>query len=77
MTTFSTRLQQVRQERGFSRKEIAEILEITPRAYQYYEEGKREPGYDKLVVLAQHLNVSSDYLLGLSDTPRTDSEGTP
>ena len=67
MSTFSERLQQVRKEQGFSRKEIADILEITPRAYQYYEEGKREPNYDKLVVLARHLKVSSDYLLGLSD----------
>ena len=67
MSTLSERLQQVRQEQGFSRKEIADILEVTPRAYQYYEEGKREPNYDKLVVLARHLKVSSDYLLGLSD----------
>ncbi|MCI8651411.1 MAG: helix-turn-helix transcriptional regulator [Oscillospiraceae bacterium] len=67
MSTFSERLQQVRKEQGFSRKEIADILEITPRAYQYYEEGKREPNYDKLVVLARYLKVSSDYLLGLSD----------
>lgn len=69
MTVFSSRLQAIRIERGFSRKEIADILEITPRAYQYYEEGKREPNYDKLIILAQHLKVSSDYLLGLSDTP--------
>ncbi len=67
MSTFHIRLQQVRQERGFSRKEIADILEITPRAYQYYEEGKREPNYDRLVAIAKCLNVSSDYLLGLKD----------
>ncbi len=68
MTIFSSRLQQIRIERGFSRKEIADFLEITPRAYQYYEEGKREPNYDKLIALAKYLNVSTDYLLGLSDT---------
>ena len=67
MSIFSVRLQEIRENRGFSRKEIADILEVTPRAYQYYEEGKREPNYDKLVVLARHLKVSSDYLLGLSD----------
>ena len=67
MSTFSARLQQVRQERGFSRKEIAEVLQTTPRAYQYYEEGKREPDYDKLILLARHLNISADYLLGLTD----------
>lgn len=67
MSTFSERLQQVRQERGFSRKEIADILEITPRAYQYYEEGKREPNYDRLVAISNFLKVSADYLLGLTD----------
>lgn len=67
MTVFSSRLQSIRIERGCSRKEIADLLKITPRAYQYYEEGKREPSYDKLVLLAQHFNVSADYLLGLSD----------
>ena len=69
MTIFAVSLQKARAERGFSRKEIADILKITPRAYQYYEEGKREPSYDKLVILSRHLAVSSDYLLGLSDTP--------
>lgn len=69
MTVFSSRLQKIRIERGFSRQEVADILEITSRAYQYYEEGKREPNYDKLVTLAKHLKVSSDYLLGLSDAP--------
>ena len=67
MTIFSTRLQQIRTERGFSRKEIADVLEITPRAYQYYEDRKREPNYAKLILLAKHLKVSSDYLLGLSE----------
>ena len=67
MTIFTTRLQQIRTERGISRKEIAGVLEITPRTYQYYEEGKREPNYAKLILLAKHLKVSSDYLLGLSE----------
>ena len=68
MNLFSVRLQEIRKERGFSRKEIADILQVTPRAYQYYEEGKREPDYDKLILLSRHLNVSADYLLGLSDS---------
>ena len=67
MSTFPTRLREIRSERGFSRKQLADILQITPRAYQYYEEGKREPDYDKLILLARHLNISTDYLLGLSD----------
>ena len=53
--------------RGFSRQEMADVLGITVRSYQYYEEGKREPDFEKLVALAKHLKVSSDYLLGLTD----------
>lgn len=67
MSTFPARLREIRSERGFSRKQLADILQITPRAYQYYEEGKREPPYDRLVDLARELNVSIDYLLGLKD----------
>ena len=67
MSTFPVRLQEVREERGFSKKQLADILQITSRAYQYYEEGKREPPYDRLVALARELNVSIDYLLGLTD----------
>lgn len=69
MKIFSERLQKIRQERGCSKKEIAEILKISDRAYYYYEEGQREPKYDKLVILARHLKVSTDYLLGLTDKP--------
>ena len=69
MSTFPTRLQEVRKERGLSQKELASSLQITPRAYQYYEEGKREPPYDRLVALARELDISIDYLLGLKDEP--------
>ena len=69
MKIFSERLEKIRQERGFSKKEMAEALQIGERAYYYYEEGQREPNYDKLVILARHLKVSTDYLLGLTDKP--------
>ena len=67
MSTFSVRLQEVRKKRGLSKKQLAETLQITPRAYQYYEEGKREPPYDRLVDLARELDISIDYLLGLTN----------
>lgn len=69
MSIFSARLQEIRKERGFTRQEIADNLNITVRAYQFYEEGKREPKLEKLAVLASHLKVSVDYLLGLTDKP--------
>ena len=69
MKIFSERLQKIRQERGVSKKELAEAIEISVRAYYYYEEGQREPDINKLAALARHLKVSTDYLLGLTDKP--------
>ena len=43
------------------------LLGVTVRSYQYYEGGSYEPSYDRLVLLAKHLKVSTDYLLGLKN----------
>lgn len=67
MSTFSERLQDCRRKNGLSSKDMADKLNITLRAYQFYEQGKREPSYDKLVILARELKVTTDYLLGLSE----------
>ncbi len=69
MLTFSQRLKTARKAKKCSQKELAELLDVTVRGYQYYEDGTHEPCYDKLVVLAQYLNVSADYLLGMKDEP--------
>ena len=43
MEVFSVRLREMRLKKGFRQKDMADLLGITPRAYQYYEEGKRYP----------------------------------
>lgn len=67
MSQFFERLHKSREARGLTRKQVADHLGITVRSYQYYEEGKREPSFDKLVAICQYYGVSSDYLLGLKD----------
>lgn len=69
MSIFSERLQSLRKERGFSVQDLAEALNVTARAYQYYEQGQREPNYEKLTLLADFFQVSTDYLLGRKDAP--------
>ncbi|MCG4528191.1 helix-turn-helix domain-containing protein [Intestinimonas massiliensis] len=67
MEVFSVRLREMRLKKGFRQKDMADLLGITPRAYQYYEEGKRYPDFRGLLLLAEHLNVSIDYLVGRTD----------
>lgn len=67
MKIFSERLKQLRKERGLTQKEMAELLGLKLRAYQYYESGEHEPSLDNLVIVADTLQTSIDYLTGRTD----------
>lgn len=70
MGIFSERLSRVRKQRGITQKEMAMELNISVNAYQNYEYGKREPNQKILFRICQKLNISADYLIGLSDELR-------
>ena len=61
------RLKNLRNEKGVTQKAMGEYLEITVRAYQFYEEGKRYPDFHGLIALADYFDVSIDYLVGRTD----------
>lgn len=60
---FSKRLRELRKENGLTAQYMADKLELSLRAYQFYESGKREPSLQTLVKIADILMVSTDYLL--------------
>ena len=66
---FSRRIKQLRNEKKITQKDVATFLGITDRAYQYYEYGSREPNIGVAAKLADYFQVSTDYLLGLTDNP--------
>ncbi|MDE6529962.1 MAG: helix-turn-helix domain-containing protein [Lachnospiraceae bacterium] len=61
---FNKRLREMRMKRGFTQQRLADTLGIALRSYQCYETGSRTPCYDLLILLADTLDVSLDYLLG-------------
>ncbi len=61
------RLILLREERGLTKKDIAEYLKIDQSTYGKYELGKREPDYDTLQKLADFFSVTTDFLLGRTD----------
>lgn len=69
MANFNERLIQLQSERKLLKKDIAEAIGVTYRHYQRYENGESQPAADVIIALCKYLNVSSDYLLGLSDNP--------
>ena len=67
---FNKRLREMRMKRGFTQQRLADILDIALRSYQCYETGTRTPNYDLLILIADTLDVSLDYLLGRDDFMR-------
>lgn len=61
---FGIRLEDLRTERGLTREEMANMLNISYSAYTNYENAKREPNFETIVKLADFFQVSVDYLLG-------------
>ena len=53
-----------------TQKEIADLLFTTQPQYYRYESGLRDLPCELLVMLAKIYNVSTDYILGLSDNKK-------
>ena len=64
---FGERLKLLRKERKVQQKELAELLGLSIRGYQFYESEVNEPSIKMLIILADFYHVSIDYLVGRSD----------
>ena len=67
MTNLGERIKSLRQERGLSLRELADICETSKSAISMYERGERRPKYETLEAIADAFNVDMEYLLGKSD----------
>ena len=61
---FKARLRQLRKERGETQVQVSEATGIGERHYQKFEAGDNFPNVENLCALADHFEVSVDYLLG-------------
>ena len=65
---FSEILKACRLRKKIKSSSMAQLLGLTEtRSYLYYEKGQTEPDPEGLILLAVHLDVTVDYLLGRSD----------
>lgn len=63
------RLRQIREKRELTQDELAARAGFGQSQINKYENGKTDPTSDVLARLAHELEVSSDWLLGLTDSP--------
>lgn len=64
---FSERLKELRTEAGLSQKALATKLFISQQAVAGWELDKGSPNPEAMAKIAEILEVSADYLLGLTD----------
>lgn len=64
MATFGSILEELRKDRNMTQKELAEAIYVTSGTISNYENDRYLPDIEKLIMLADHFNVTIDYLLG-------------
>ncbi len=60
------RIKELRTESKMTQEELANKLNMSRQAISHWENGVNEPGIGDLVKLTTILNVSADYLLGIT-----------
>jgi len=71
---FQQRLKSARTLRGITQAELAVKAGLPAASVSHFESGPRKPSFDNLKALASALDVTTDYLLGRSDTPEASAE---
>ncbi|WP_075721394.1 helix-turn-helix domain-containing protein [Roseburia sp. 499] len=64
---FGTRLENLLEERNISQKQLSKELHIAPSTLNGYLRRNREPDFTTLIDLATYFDVSTDYLLGITN----------
>lgn len=67
MSLFLSRFRELLAESGKMQKDICAELGISRPTLSNWKTGYSEPNFDDIIMLAKYFDVSSDYLLGLSD----------
>lgn len=71
---FKERLKELREKLNISQRKLSSDLELGTTSVYFYESGKKVPSIEVLYKLSVYFEVSSDYLLGLTDIPNIKGE---
>lgn len=69
MKKFSENLKSLRIAQNLKQSDIAKLIYVTVAQISDIERGRSTTSIDKLYILADFFNVSTDYLLGRTDNP--------
>lgn len=73
----STDLKKIRENKGFTQAQIAELAHITVMSYSRYESGQREPRARTAIRIARVLNTTVEKLFPIPERQFGDIEEKP
>ena len=74
MKEYCKKIKQLRIKNGYTIKELAEKLGVSPRTYSNYEKGESKIPIKHLISICLFYNISADYILGLEEKMPTETK---
>lgn len=67
MKNIGIRIKEIRKDNHLSQSEFGKLLSVSQDNISLWETGKGYPTIQHVITIAKTFNVSSDYILGISD----------
>lgn len=64
------RIRALREDNDLKQSDVAKVLKTTQSYYAKYENGHRPIPVDRIITLCTFYNVSPEYILGFTNTPK-------
>lgn len=74
---FSARLKELRQKKNISQNRLGEKIGFSQQAVAKWETDRATPSPETLASIAMFFDVSTDYLIGVTDNPAPQSKKKP
>lgn len=73
---YRKRLRDIREDRDLTQAEVGQLLNKSQQGYNHIETGRAELRMDDLVKLCRFYNLSADYIIGLTNRPKSYKDKT-
>ena len=68
---YRERLREAREDHELTQAQVGEVIDKSQQGYNHIEIGRAELKIEDLVKLCRFYNLSADYLIGLTDNPKS------
>lgn len=71
--TIGLKIEELLESQGKKQKDLAEYLNINSNIVSYWCNGTRKPNIEQIIEISKYFNVSTDYILDVSENKTTDT----